>query len=310
MRISIGARGSRLSISQAEQVARQLGEKNPDHDFAIRTIKTRGDTDPRPLFAMDQKGIFEREIDHAVSERRVDVAVHSLKDVPSTLPDGIILGCVPKREVPNDVFVSADSSTLQSIAPGSTVGTSSLRRAVQISALRPDLRVKPVRGNIDTRIARLADPGLDGIILARAGLLRLGVGIGHQILPTCSFMPSPGQGALAITCRDEPEITSMLRTIEDQDSRLAAEAERSLSTVVDSGCRFPIGALGQVAGDRLTLSVHAFSTDGSRLISVEESGRKHDAADIGMRAGAQLEERGVMELALNWREKVREWNEK
>lgn len=311
MRLVIGARGSRLSVAQAEQVAGLLRARNPGHDFEICTIRTAGDADARPLFTIDQKGIFEREIDCAVAEGRIDLAVHSLKDVPSSLPPGIVLGCVPRRGPPNDVLVAADSSSgLHTLPPGSVVGTSSLRRAVQVSVVRPDLRVKPVRGNIDTRIAKIADLGLDAVILARAGLLRLGMKKGHQILPLSQFLPSPGQGALAVTCRDEPGMISLAGSIEDTDSRLGAEAERALSMTVESGCRFPVGALGEVSGGTLRLRVCAFSTDAARSIYIETSGPKHDAAEIGAEAAAQLKDRGVAELALNWREKVREWNEK
>jgi len=290
-------------------VAEQLRRNNPGHDFEMRTITTGGDTDARPLFAIDQRGIFAKEIDRAVLAGEVDFAVHSLKDVPSEIPPGLILASVPRREQANDVLVSRDGGGLDILAAGSTVGTSSLRRAVQISVKRPDLHVRPVRGNIETRIRRSQDGTLDAVVLAKAGISRLGLDVRHAVLPVTHFMPSPGQGALALVCRDGDQGTlSLLRSIQDADSRLGVEAERALSEAVDSGCRFPVGALGQIRGGRLVLRASAFSVDGKRSIFVEKSGPREDARKIGQDAGEELQNRGVGELALHWRQKVEEWN--
>ena len=155
MKYKIGTRGSLLSLAQTNWVISELKKRSPEIEFEIVTIKTKGDTDARPLFTINQKGIFEKEIDRAVIEKKVDFAVHSLKDVPSDLSDELVLACIPKREVANDIFISKDGSTLQTIKKNATVGTSSLRRAVQISRIRPDLIVKPIRGNIETRIKKL-----------------------------------------------------------------------------------------------------------------------------------------------------------
>lgn len=234
--------------------------------------------------------------------------MHSLKDVPSRLPSGLELACIPHRESANDVLISRDGHTLESLPAGSLVGTSSLRRAVQVSVRRPDLRVTPIRGNIGTRIAKSQDGGL-AIVLARAGISRLGIRVKHHVLDTADFVPSPGQGALALVCRrDDGGTAGILKSIEDRDSRLAVEAERALSDAVDSGCRFPVGAYGQIRDGRLSLRVSAFSVDGSASITVEKSGPREDAAQIGRLAGGELQDRGVGELALNWREKVEEWN--
>lgn len=309
MSLRIGTRKSRLSVAQTGWVAEQLRRSNPGHDFAVRTMTTRGDTDPRPLFAIDQKGIFAKEIDRAVMAGEVDFAVHSLKDVPSEIPGGLVLASVPRREQVNDVLVSKDGGSLDGMAAGSTVGTSSLRRAVQISIKRPDIRVRPIRGNIETRIRRSQDGTLDAVVLAKAGISRLGVDVRHAVLPTADFMPSPGQGALALVCRDGDRGTlSVLQSIEDPDSRLGIEAERALSEAVGSGCRFPVGAHGQIRDGRLVLRASAFSVDGQKSIFVEKSGPKEDAQKIGRDAGEELQNRGVRQLALNWREKVDEWN--
>ena len=309
MKYLVGARGSQLSVAQTNWVISELKKVNPDSEYEIKTITTKGDTDTRPLFTIDQKGIFEKEIDRAVAQKEVDFAVHSLKDVPSELDDGLILACIPKREVVNDVFISSDGSSLDDISPNSIIGTSSLRRAVQVSRKRPDVTVKPIRGNIETRIKKVSGENYDGIVLAQAGISRLGVDVKYSPLSINDFSPSPGQGAIAIVTReDDTQTISMLKKIEDSTSRLEIEAERALSDFVDSGCRFPIGAYAKSNGSEITLDVVAFSVDGKKSIHVTKTGNKDDPYSIGKSAGEELREKGVNDLALNWREKVEEWN--
>ena len=309
MKYLVGARGSQLSVAQTNWVISELKKVNPDSEYEIKTITTKGDTDTRPLFTIDQKGIFEKEIDRAVAQKEVDFAVHSLKDVPSELDDGLILACIPKREVVNDVFISSDGSSLDDISPDSIIGTSSLRRAVQVSRKRPDVTVKPIRGNIETRIKKVSGENYDGIVLAQAGISRLGVDVKYSPLSINDFSPSPGQGAIAIVTREnDTQTISMLKKIEDSTSRLEIEAERALSDFVDSGCRFPIGAYAKSNGSEITLDVVAFSVDGKKSIHVTKTGDKDDPYSIGKSAGEELREKGVNDLALNWREKVEEWN--
>ena len=309
MKYIVGARGSGLSLAQTNWVISELKKVNPHSEYEIKQIITKGDTDSRPLFTIDQKGIFEKEIDRAVALRQVDFAVHSLKDVPSELDDDLIIASIPKREVVNDVFISSDGSTLENIKSGAVVGTSSLRRAVQISRKRPDVTVKPIRGNIETRIKKAFGENYDAIVLAQAGISRLGVDVKFTPLSLDDFSPSPGQGAIAIVARsDDVEIISMLKKIEDADSRLEIEAERALSDYVDSGCRFPLGAHAKSNGSEMMLSVTAFSVDGKQSLHVNKIGAKDDPLSLGMRAGKELREKGVNDLALNWREKVEEWN--
>jgi len=310
LRYKIGTRGSRLSLAQTKWVISELKKVNPDAEFEIKTIKTKGDTDARPLFSINQKGIFEKEIDRAVAERQVDFAVHSLKDVPSKLAENLVLACIPKRESPNDVFISSNGTTLEKINSGAIIGTSSLRRAVQIKRKRPDLVVKPIRGNIETRIKKI-DEDYDAVVLARAGISRLKLDVNFSELSTDEFFPSPGQGALAIVARaDDSETISLLKKIEDQNSRLEAEAERTLSNFVESGCRFPVGAYAKSNGQILSLKVVAFSVDGKKSLVVEKTGNKNDPTALGKIVGEELFKQGVKELALNWREKVEEWNKK
>lgn len=309
MKYIVGARGSQLSVAQTNWVISELKKVNPDSEYEIKTITTKGDTDTRPLFTIDQKGIFEKEIDRAVAQKEVDFAVHSLKDVPSEIDDSLILACIPKREVVNDVFISSDGSTLETIKPGAVIGTSSLRRAVQVTRKRSDVIVKPIRGNIETRIRKVFDENYDAVILAQAGISRLGVDVKFTQLPIDDFSPSPGQGAIAIVARaDDSQTISMLKKIEDADSRLEIEAERALSDFVDSGCRFPVGAYAKSNGSEMTLSVVAFSVDGKKSLQVNKTGNKTDPKSIGKSAGEELRKKGVNELALNWREKVEEWN--
>ena len=311
MKYTIGTRGSPLSIAQTNWVISELKKKFPQTEFDIISITTKGDTDARPLFTINQKGIFEKEIDRAVAENKVDFAVHSLKDVPTELPEGLVLACIPKREDANDIFISKDGTTLQTIKQGSTIGTSSLRRAVQVSRIRPDLVVKPIRGNIETRIRKLQEGEFDGVVLAQAGIARLGLDVRFEKLSTKDFPPSPGQGAIAIVSRqDSHALIQTLKTIEDPDSRAAVEAERALSLFVDSGCRFPVGALAQIKGDKLTLEVTVYSIDGKQSINVEKTGDPLQAAELGKQAATELSQQGIAELAKNWREKVEAWNKK
>jgi len=305
----VGARGSQLSVAQTNWVIKELKKVNPDSEYEIKTITTKGDTDSRPLFTIDQKGIFEKEIDRAVAQKEIDFAVHSLKDVPSEIDDSLTLACIPKREVVNDVFISSDGSTLENIKPGAVIGTSSLRRAVQVIRKRPDVTVKPIRGNIETRIKKVSGENYDAVILAQAGISRLGVDVKVTPLSIDDFSPSPGQGAIAIVARtDNSQTISMLKKIEDADSRLEIEAERALSDYVDSGCRFPVGAYAKSNGSEMTLTVVAFSVDGKKLLQVKKTGDKKNPKSLGKSAGEELREKGVNELALNWREKVEEWN--
>ena len=309
MKYTVGARGSQLSIAQTNWVISELKKVNSGSEYDIQTITTKGDTDTRPLFTIDQKGIFEKEIDRAVAQKEIDFAVHSLKDIPSQLDDGLIIASIPKREVVNDIFISSDGSTLETIKSGSVIGTSSLRRAVQITRKRSDVIVKPIRGNIETRIRKASGEKYDAIVLAQAGISRLGIDVKYSSLPINDFSPSPGQGAIAIVARENDSQTiSMLQKIEDTDSRLEIEAERALSDFVDSGCRFPLGAYAKSNNSEMNLNVIAFSVDGTKSLQVNKTGDKQDPKSLGKNVGEELRKKGVNDLALNWREKVEEWN--
>ena len=309
MNYRLGTRGSNLSLAQTNWVLDELKKTDSLLTFDIEKITTKGDTDTRPLFAMEQKGIFEKEIDRAVAEKKVDFAVHSMKDVPSTLDSSLTIACVPERESVNDVLITNNGYSLDSIPSGAVIGSSSLRRAVQISRKRPDVVVKPIRGNIETRIKKVTENKIDGVVLAKAGISRLGVEIKHSVLSKDEFLPSPGQGALAIVCRsDDSETIEMLKKIENKNSRIEIEAERSLSEHIDSGCRFPVGAYASIESNSLILKVGVYSMDGKKSILIEESGTIDNPFDLGKKIGNELKSQGVSEIASNWREKLEEWN--
>ena len=309
MNFVVGARGSKLSQAQTNWVISELQKIDSSLSFEFKTITTKGDTDTRPLFAMEQKGIFEKEIDRAVFEKDVDFAVHSLKDVPSQLDENLIIACIPKREAINDVLITRDGFDIDSIPSNSVIGSSSLRRAVQITRKRPDLNVKPVRGNIETRINKVIDGKFDGVVLAQAGITRLGTSVKLSKLSLDDFPPSPGQGALAIVCReDDSKTLEILQQIEDPKSRKEIEAERALSDSVDSGCRFPVGAFAVSDSNSLTLKVAVYSMDGKKSIILEKSDNINNAIELGKSLGGELKDRGVSEIASNWREELEEWN--
>ena len=309
MNITVGARGSKLSQAQTNWVISELQKIDPSLSFEFKTITTKGDTDTRPLFAMEQKGIFEKEIDRAVFEKEIDFAVLSLKDVPSELDPNLTIASIPKREAVNDVLITRNGFDIDSIPSNSVIGSSSLRRAVQVIRKRPDLTVKPVRGNIETRINKVIDGKFDGVVLAQAGITRLGTDVKLSKLSLDDFPPSPGQGALAIVCRkDDSKTLELLKKIEDTKSRTEIEAERALSDSVDSGCRFPVGAFAVAHDNSLTLKVAVYSMDGKKSIILEKTGSVNEPKELGKLLGTELQNRGVSEIASNWREELEEWN--
>jgi hydroxymethylbilane synthase len=310
--IRVGTRGSRLAIAQTEIALAALRKANPGTLFEVVTISTKGDVDKRPLFTMDEKGIFEREVNEAVEKGEVDFAVHSLKDVPSDLSDELVVACIPKRASPNDVLVNDKDQKLKELAAGSTVGTSSLRRAVQLAKLRPDLNVRPIRGNVETRVKKVISGEYDAVVLAEAGLTRIGMkDVIVERFGVRDFVPAPGQGAIAIVCRhDNRALLAMLRKIEDPRSRAEVLAERALIKKVEGGCRFPLGAVAVTNGDRITLYASVFSADGSKNIKVKKVGRASEPEKLGNKVADLLVKQGAMEMAEGWRRAVEEWNRK
>lgn len=313
-KLLVGTRGSKLSIAQTQIVVEELKETYPELDIQISKIVTKGDVDKRPLFSIDEKGIFEREVNQAIVKGDIDFAVHSLKDIPTDLSNNLSIACIPKRARPNDVLVNARKKMLRDLPIGSVVGTSSLRRAIQVSRLRTDLKVRPIRGNVETRIEKSQLGEYDAVILAEAGLTRLG--LEHFISERFGirdFVPAPGQGAIAIVCKSGNKgLIEILNAIEDFDSKQRAIAERSLLARVGSGCRFPVGAIATTNSttSMLNLYVNVFSADGTKCLSFEETGSFANPSEIGATLANRLIEAGVAELAEGWRAAINEWNRK
>lgn len=310
--IRVGTRGSRLAVAQTELALTALRRANPEAKFEIVTISTRGDVDRRPLFTMDEKGIFEKEVNEAVKKGEVDFAVHSLKDVPSDMSDELMVACIPKRASPNDVLVNDKGMKLDELPAGSVVGTSSLRRAVQLARARPDIKVKPIRGNVETRVKKVIAGEYDAIVLAEAGLSRIGMkDVIVERFGVRDFIPAPGQGAIAIVCRkDDRKTAVMLKRIEDDKSRAEISAERALIEKIEGGCRFPLGAVAVTRDNKLTLYASVFSADGSKNIKVKKIGSVDNPKKLGRAVADILLRQGAGKLAEGWRDAVEEWNKK
>lgn len=265
--LRIGARGSKLSLAQTEQTRVRLATALGVEAKALEIIPivTSGDRiQDRRLIEAGGKGLFTKELDDALLEGRIDIGVHSLKDLPTRLPDGVALACVPEREDPRDAFVSPHAQTLADLRAGAVIGTASLRRQAQALHARPDLNVVTLRGNVDTRLQRLAEGVADATFLALAGLKRLGLADRAASLVDPDLMPPAAcQGALAITARsDDARVNDMLAKCENADARIEIEAERAFLDALDGSCRTPIGALARVRGDQLSFSGETLTPDG------------------------------------------------
>lgn len=295
MKIRIGARGSPLSLAQTELVAAALRR---DAEVEIVPIRTTGDQSSTLQSDMTGKDLFTREIDEALLAGRIDVGVHSLKDLPSRLPDGLVLAAVPPREDPRDVLVSRHRRSLESLPRGARVGTSSARRRAQILSSRPDATVLDARGNVDTRIRRLNEGRWDAIVLARAGLARLGrLHDATQVLPVSVMLPAPGQGALAIVAReDDGQVRERIAHLDHPASHREALAERALLELLEAGCRAPVAGLARAGDGVLSLDGAVFSPDGSQTLRAEASGPEGDPAALGREVANRLLERGAAEL--------------
>ena len=292
--IRIGSRGSDLALCQAADVANHIRTHRPGTAVEHVVIQTSGDRMLSvPLARVGGKGLFTRELDDALLAGAIDLAVHSLKDVPTACPDGLVVTVALAREDPRDVLVAARGATLETLPPGSRVGTSSLRRRAQLLARRPDLRVLDARGNVATRLAKLDRGEFDALVLARAGLVRLGLAdrITHVIAPD-EMVPAAGQGALAVESRAaDARVSLLLPLLEHRPTRLATLAERAFLARLEGGCQVPIGALGTWEDGTLALigivaDVHGRgSVRGAETAHVES---ESDAANAGIRLADRL----------------------
>lgn len=289
----IASRGSQLALWQARWVSAQLTERG--HECRIEIIKTTGDkiTDV-PLAKVGTKGLFTKEIEEALLDGRADLAVHSLKDLPTELPQGLVLAAVPDREDPRDAVVG---KPLADLPPGARVGTSSLRRAAQLRKLRPDLTIESVRGNLDTRLRKLDEGQYDAILLAAAGLKRLGWGDRiAEILPAETMCPAVGQGALAIETRASGAGFDAAHCLDHADTHAAVMAERGVLSALGGGCQVPIGAHATVEGGRLRLLGLVASPDGAEVIRSESEGAVSEAESLGRALGNELLVRGARRI--------------
>jgi hydroxymethylbilane synthase len=289
--LTIASRGSQLALWQARHIAERLSRLG--RESRIEIIKTTGDkiTDV-PLAKVGTKGLFTKEIEEALLERRADLAVHSLKDLPTELPAGLALAALPEREDPRDAIVGGK---LDELPRGAKVGTSSLRRAAQLQRLRPDLVMETIRGNVDTRLRKLAEGQFDAIILAAAGLRRLGWADRiAEVLEPDVMCPAVGQGALAIETRAGEE--GMAAALDDAATRAAVTAERAVLDALGGGCQVPIGAHARVSGEHLRLLGVVIAPGGTQLVRVELEGAAQDAEALGREAGARLLAEGAREI--------------
>jgi len=301
--VRVGTRRSLLATTQAGHVADLIRERL-GHEVELVEITTEGDRSQAsgtPLVGSSVTGVFVGALREALVDGRVDVAVHSLKDLPTQPAPGIALAAIPVREDPRDAVVARDGLTLGELPAGSRVGTGSPRRAAQLHALGLGLDVVGVRGNVDTRIGKVLDGELDGVVLARAGLARIErLADVTEVLDPLQMLPAPGQGALAVECRDGDPLALELARLDDPASRAAVEAERALLATLEGGCSAPIGALALVVegddGDELWVRAVALSPDGSLSVRKSASGDPADAAGVGNRLASEMLADGAGQL--------------
>ena len=295
----IGSRKSALARAQAERVAQVLRSAWPDLDVQIVGIETEGDRRRDvPLPEIGGKGLFTAELESSILDGGIDIAVHSLKDLPTELPTGLDVLAVPEREDPRDVLVSASGVDLEGLHEGARVGTSSLRRRAQLLNLRPGCRPLDVRGNVETRLAKLERGDYDALILAAAGLKRLDrLSERMHLLPVPRWLPAPGQGALGIEGRaDDERVHGLLDAIEGASARKETDCERSLLTALGGGCQVPIGALAHLEGETMTLHAAVLSPDGRTAVRASTRGPAEEVKALGELVAEELLARGAGEL--------------
>jgi len=293
--IVIGSRGSKLALTQAESVATEIRKINPHIEVSTSKIVTKGDRNPHvQLDRMEGVGVFVKELEEALLDDRIDLAVHSLKDMPAQIPQGLCLAVVTRRLDPRDVLVSR-SGGLAELTPGSRIGTGSLRRAVQLAAYRPDLEICSTRGNVDTRLRRVAEGELDGVILAAAAMIRLNLKDKiSEYLPLEHFLPSVGQGTLAIETRlGDEEIAELISAINHLPTWQVTAAERAFLSALGGGCRAPIAALGTVNGDILTLEGMVADVSETKILHATEEGSSMSPEEVGVRLAQGMLARGA-----------------
>lgn len=300
--IRIGTRGSPLAVWQAEWVRSRLLALHPQYKVELTKIKTTGDKIlDVPLAQVGGKGLFVKEIETSLLEDRIDLAVHSMKDMPAEIPSGLCIGVFPERENPLDILIARNGYLFEDLPQGARIGSSSLRRGAQVRHIRPDMTVHPLRGNLDTRIRKLDTEGLDAIVLAAAGVKRLGLEARiTEYLPETIMLPAIGQGALAIEVRADDNATrDLIAPMDHTDTRLAVESERAFLSRLEGGCQVPIAAHAKIAGHAIELTGLVAEVDGSVLLrdTITGSVDKHEA--LGVELAEKLLDQGGQEILEN-----------
>lgn len=300
-KLRIGTRGSPLARYQAEHVRDRLAAANGLETSAIEVvvIRTTGDTvHDRPLADLGGKGLFTKEIEDALLDGRVDLAVHSAKDVPTFLPDGLTLGAFPEREDPRDAFVGGAAASVAALKPGAVVGSASVRREALLRRMRPDIDVKLLRGNVHTRLEKVTNGTFDGSVLALAGLKRLGLeSRASEVLDPSVFPPSAGQGAIAVEIRaSDPAVELLVKKVDDAATSTALAAERAFLAALDGSCRAPIAGHARIEAGRLKFYGLLISPDGREFVETTREGAPADASVLGADAGTELKRRASAAL--------------
>jgi hydroxymethylbilane synthase len=297
--LKIGTRGSQLALFQANWVRDQLSHAHPGLNVTLIKIKTTGDKiQDVPLAKIGGKGLFVKEIEESLLQKKIDIAVHSIKDVPTEFPEGLHLSVITKREDPRDVLISKDGKPLKDLPKGAKIGTSSLRRQAQLLHFRSDFELIPLRGNLDTRLKKLKTMNLDAIVLALAGVKRLGFDEKiTEIIPPELSLPAIGQGALGIETRmADQEVESRIRLLNDRDSSIAISAERAFLKKLEGGCQVPIAAFARIVGTTLHIDGLVGTIDGKRLIRHHVEGPIERAESLGVELAEILLGEGAREI--------------
>lgn len=298
--IRVGTRGSKLATTQTKQAMAEIQEKYPDIKLELIEIVTKGDRlRDQSLTSIGGQGAFVKEIEYQLMEEKIDIAIHSLKDLPTVIPDELTIGCTLKRKSPHDCLITRiEGQTLETLPKGAKVGTSSLRRQAQLLKVRPDLEILPLRGNIDTRIKRLVEGRYDAILLAHAGIQRLDVKeseVYFSVLNTKECLPAIGQGALALECRsNDKEVLDLLSSLDDDKTRLAVEAERAFLRTMDGSCTFPIGGFAKIEEGVIKVEGMISNYNGTEII--REACSDKDPIIAGTNLGNLLKEKGADRL--------------
>lgn len=295
----IGTRQSLLAMWQSNYIAGRLREEYPGCEVTLKKIVTKGDRIlDVPLAKIGGKGLFTKEIEQELLDGTIDLAVHSLKDMPTVLPEGLCLTAITERANPGDAFVSNKYNSIEELPEGSVLGTSSLRRRAQLLARRPDLKIVDLRGNVDTRLKKLDEGQMDAIILAAAGLTRLGHADRiREIIPQSYCLPAVGQGALAIECRtDNFKVRQMLDFLNDTATKQATDAERAFLGLLEGGCQVPIGVHAEVNEGRIAMEAVIASLDGSTVLRDTAEGNAADAVTLGRALGQKMLDNGGREI--------------